>query len=114
MNLNSPGPDPGLPQRPRTFPAGEMTVTRSLRPVTYRLPSGLTAKEWGWLSPSEAAEYWAVTANGVGSVREAGLAELGLVPFAVAFPVQAAVMTASPAAAAATAMRVVILSMVPP
>src|SRR5215469_18708489 len=53
MNLNSPGPEPGLPHRRRTVPAGEITVTRWLRSVTYRSPSGPIVNEAGWFSPSD-------------------------------------------------------------
>jgi hypothetical protein len=52
MKLNSPGPDPGFPHRRSTLPAGEITVTRWLRSVTYRLPSGPIASASGWLRPS--------------------------------------------------------------
>src|SRR6266581_7216347 len=112
MNLNSPGLVPGLPHRRSTAPAGEITVTRWLRSVTYRLPSGPTASASGWFSPSDFALWRAVMVNGLGSGRDAALA---FVPVAVAaFPEQPATRTARPAAAAATARRVVVFSMVPP
>src|SRR5262249_57129354 len=52
MNRNSPGPDPGFPHRRSTVPAGEITVTRWLRSVTYRLPRRPIAREAGWPPPS--------------------------------------------------------------
>src|SRR5712691_3181847 len=115
MNLNSPGRVPGFPHRRRTFPAGEITVTRWLRSVTYRLPSGAIARAPGWSSPSDFALYRAKIVNGFGRAGEAAAAELGCPPAGAAgFAAQPAPRIATPATTAAAARLLVILSMVPP
>src|SRR6266496_5902313 len=115
MNLNSPGPVPGFPHRRRTSPAGEITVTRWLRSVTYRLASGPIARASGWSSPSDLALYRAVIVNGFGRAGEPAAAALGFPPAgAAASAAQPAPRTATPATTAAAARRLVIFSMIPP
>src|SRR6266704_6739304 len=115
MNLNSPGAVPGFPHRRITFPAGEITVTRWLPSVTYRLPSGPIARASGWSSPSGFTPYRAKTVKGFGRAAEPAAVALGCPPAgAAAFVAQPAPRTARLPTRAAAARRLVIFSMVPP
>src|SRR6266568_2051809 len=111
MNLNSPGPAPGFPHRRRTSPPGEITLTRWLRSVTYKLPSGPAARASGWSSPSDFAPYPAMIVNGLGRAGEPAAAALRCPPAGAA--AQPTARTVTPAVTTATARRPVILSMVP-
>src|SRR5216683_1887499 len=105
MNLNSPGPAPGFPHRRRTSPPGEITLTRWLRSVTYRLPSGPIARASGWSSPSDFALCRAMIVKGFGRAGEAAAA-LGCPPTgAAAFAAQPAPRTARPPTRAAAARQ---------
>src|SRR5262245_12805151 len=77
MNLNCPGPEPGLPHCRSSLPSGDNTDTRWAPSVRYRLPSGPIARWRGLLRPTEAALCRAMIWNGTGDACALAPGSLG-------------------------------------